>query len=167
MCIKLHWAALKKTCGICLCRKNLLTPLLTLCLRDRNGSLRRKFLEERAYVTLTPRSFSTRPQLQLTRHLFYRQSGHKEAVRQLHYTAEDVEDEDKVDEISCKCWNSNLHTTWSSCVTLIAAALICWLRKTSDTESRSWPKEPNNWAQSTFPANIFGRKAWHLAKTGI
>ena len=61
----------------------------------------------------------------------------KEAVRQLHYTAEDVEDEDKVDEISCKCWNSNLHTTWSSCVTLIAAALICWLRKTSDTESRS------------------------------
>jgi len=85
------------SCGICLCRKNLLTPLLTLCLRDRNGSLRRKFLEERAYVTLTPRSFSTGPQLQLTRHLFYRQSGHKEAVRQLHYTAEDVEDEDKVD----------------------------------------------------------------------
>ena len=85
------------SCGICLCRKNLLTPLLTLCLRDRNGSLRRKFLQERAYATRTPTSFSTRPQQQLMRHLFYKGSGHKEAVRQLHYAAEDLEDVDEVD----------------------------------------------------------------------
>lgn len=72
-------------------------PLLTLCLRDHNGSLPRKFLEERAYATLTPTSFSTRPQQQLMRHLFYKGSGHKEAVRQLHYAAEDLEDVDEVD----------------------------------------------------------------------
>ena len=71
-------------CGICLCRKNLLTPLLALSLHDHNGSLRRKFLQEGAYTTL-------RPQKQLTRDPFYKQSGHKQAVRQLH----EVENEDE------------------------------------------------------------------------
>ena len=48
--------------------------------------------------TLTPTSLSTRPQQQLTRDLFYKRSAHKEAVRQLHYTAEDVEEENEVED---------------------------------------------------------------------
>ena len=55
-------------------------------------------MQEGAYATLTLTSFSTRPQQQLTRDLFYKRSGHKEAVRQLHYSAEDVEDEDEVED---------------------------------------------------------------------
>ena len=39
-----------KAYGICLCRKIMLMPLLTLSLRDHNGNLRGQFLQEGAYT---------------------------------------------------------------------------------------------------------------------
>ena len=66
--------AVLKTCGICLCRKTFLTQQLTPGLRHHNGSLRAHFAHKGAYATLTRTQSCTRPQRQLTRHLFSKQS---------------------------------------------------------------------------------------------